>query len=291
MITVLFDFMSQLLDTIIRDLLEMIVSGFGNLLRSAYKIETLPGLDQTVLSTTTVQNILHVLYGFTVALLALKLIWKGWKVYVLWRDGESETPPGEMVTGAIYALIVAVSFPILYDGAVSIALEISSTVLQYSTWAGIGIYDTGSIISYAIDLINQVIAGGALYILLALVFLIVLIILAFKMLLKGVELLIWRLGIPIAVVGLVDSDGGAWKPYIQVLFKELATTMVQYFCMVTGILVAARGSLIGMVVGIVIGISGISAPKLMAQFMSPSGGGGMTQKVSTVVMVARAFAA
>ena len=106
---------------------------------------------------------------------------------------------------------------------------------------------------------------------------------------QGVELLIFRLGIPFAVVGLVNSDGGAWKPYIQMLFKQAATILVQYFCIVIGTYVISTLTITGIVVGIAFEVTAFTAPRLLAQFMPPSGGSGLAQKAHTIAMVMRAF--
>lgn len=137
---------------------------------------------------------------------------------------------------------------------------------------------------------DAIAATGGAIILLSVVFLIILLFLIFKLLLQGAELLIWRLGVPLAVLGLVDSDGGAWKPYIQMLFKELASLLVQYFCIVLGTHLIAGLTVTGLCMGIAFEITAFCAPKLMAQFMAPTGGGGgLTQKLYTVSMVMRVF--
>lgn len=290
MFTIISNFIQDLLNNFFRAFLEALKEAVGSLFKSAFLIETLPGLDSTVLSTSVVQSMTRAVYGFMILLLALKLIWKGWNVYILWRDGEAETPPGELVIGAVYALVAAAAFPLIYEGAVSVVMEIAKAVLEATGWAGYDFSGSPDILGFAIDLIDTI-GRNMVSSFIALVFILAVIVLIFKLLSKGAELLLWRLGFPIAAVGLVNSDGGAFKAYAQICLKELATVLAQYFCLLMGICIASSGSVTGLLLGVVFETTGISAPKLLAQFLSPSGGGGMTQKISTVAMVARTFGA
>lgn len=284
------DFLMQCLNNVICTFLEGVRDIFGNLFQAAFFIEKLGGLDENVLGENIVSRIMTSLYAFMILLLALKLIWKGIQVYILWREGEAETSPVEMLLGAALAMTVALAFPLVYEGAVKIVMQIAASALQY-----VGVSDplageaAPDVLALALNLVNVIAGGSVMILLLGIVFLIVLLILVFKLLTKGVELLLWRLGVPFAVVGLVNSDGGAFKAYAQVLVKELATVLAQYFLLDMGMRLAASGTLIGLLVGIAMEAAGISAPKIMQQFMSPSGGGGMSQKIYTVAMVARAF--
>lgn len=291
MFTILSAFIEQLINDFFSGLLGELKDIVGSLFKSTFFIETLPGLDSTVLSVSIVQNMTKALYMFMVFLLAVKVIWKGVNVYILWRDGESETPPGEMAIGAIYAMITAVAFPLVYEGGVNLITEIAATVLKFTNWAEYEFSGSPDVIGLSIDLIDTI-ARNSVSSVMVLVFIIVLIVLIFKLLTKGVELLIWRLGFPLAVIGLINSDGGAFKAYAQVLLKELATVLAQYFCLIMGICISSSGSITALIMGIAFEIAGISMPKILAQFLSPSGnGGGIMQKVYAISMAARAVGA
>lgn len=270
---------------------EWLKEQIGSLFQSVFRIETWSVLDATVLSTLVVSRMLVALYGFMVLLLALKLIWKGFKVYVLWRDGESETSPVELLGGSVFALVTAMAFPLLYDIAVDIVMEIGDTLLQYTGWA---VFDSDAtdMVGFVNDLLVYISKNVSLMvIIMGLVFLITVLILYFKLLLKGVELLFFRLGIPFAAIGLVDSDGGSFKPYIQVFFKELATVLTQYVCLILGLLIVSSVTTPAMLLSIAFMITGISAPKILSQFTNPGGGGGLAQKITIASMVIRTFVA
>lgn len=278
----------SIMNSLVNDYLTGFETMIGSLFSSTFHIESLPGLDTTVLSTEIVNTTTTALYGFMVVLLALKLIWKGFSVYILWRDGDAENSPGEMLLGAVFAMIVAIAFPLLYDICVDVVMEISSVTMSFLGFSSH--YAQGS--NWLLDVINTFQGNsdcGWALALLSIVYIIVLIVLIFKLLAQGVELLIYRLGVPFAVVGLVNSDGGAWKPYIQMLFKQAATILVQYYCVVVGTRVISSLTLTSIVVGIAFELGAFAAPKLMAQFMAPSGGGGLAQKAHTIAMVVRTF--
>lgn len=291
MYNIVLSFLEDTVNDIADGITEKFLAFLENLFCAAFHIETWSGLDETVLSTAVVNGMLRALYGFMVLLLAAKLIWKGYKVYILWRDGESETSPLEMVGGAAMALITALIFPVLYDFAVDIAMEIGDVLLEYTGWKVFS-SDADTLIGFFTDLSDYVSGNlSGMVCVAALVFLICLLLLFFKLLMKGVELLFFRLGIPFAAIGLVDSDGGAFKPYIQVFFKELATVLTQYMCMALGVFIASGVTFPALIVAIAFLITGISAPKILAQFFSPGGNGGISQKISTIAMVVRTFAA
>lgn len=288
MFTIISNFIEDMINKFFSDLLEWLQSFVGDLLYSAFYVENLAEIDSTVLSPSIVQNMISGMYAFMVVLLAAKVIWKGVNVYILWRDGEAETPPGEMALGAVYALGTAMAFPLIYKGAVVVVKEIVSALFMFTGWADYNVSGSPDIIGFSIFLIDTI-ESGIISIVMLLIFYIVLVIVLFKIYAKGFELLIWRLGVPFAAIGLVNSDGGAWKAYVQVLLKEMAAVMVQYFQLLLGVMIASSGSVHALLVGIVCESVAVCAPKILAQFMSPSGGGGLSQKVYTAAMVVRVF--
>lgn len=280
-------FLADLLNSALNDFLAAMDGVIGNLLYSTFFIESLPGLDDTALSTSSIQSAVNVMYGFMVLLLAAKLIWKGIKVYILWRDGDAETDPGEMLIGAVFAIIVAVAFPLLYEIGVEVVQEMSDSICTV-LFAG-NDFRSNDYISLVRGSLSEGVATSFVIIFLALVFVILFIIMLFIMLKQGAEMFVFRLGVPIAVIGLIDSDGGAWKPYSQTLFRQMATALVRYVCMLLGVRLMIDLTLTGLLLGIVFEIVAISTPMILSQFLSPKGGGGISQKLYTIGMAVRMF--
>ena len=280
------DFLKALVDEILGGLQNL----FGDLFHCTFFIENTVGLGETVLTPGSISVGLGVLYTFMVLLLVLKLLWKGANVYILWRDGESETPPGEMVLGAILAIITAVAFPILYELSVSITREILDTICaamfsEYPGW----IEDCLDFVKELFTVQGNAVTNSLLMLWLAILYLLVYLATIFVMLKQGAELLIFRLGIPIAAIGLVNSDGGSWKPYIQTFIRMLATAIVRFFCLYLGMHLYASFDLVGTILGIVFTILAFSAPTLLAQFMAPKGSGGTIQSIQALASVVKAF--
>lgn len=274
-------------DNLIKSLLGGFGDAVGDLFHSALMIETLPGLSTSVLSPTVVQTILGTMYGFMLLLLTLKFIWKGVKVYILWHDGDAETSPVEMVKGAVLAIATAAAVPVLYPLCISVISEIVDTAL-----AAIGFpTQSGNLLQGVISTIFHT-PLALLETILVAAYVILLVVVYFKNLSMGVELLIWRLGVPFAVVGQVDSDGGVWKPYAQALFRQIAAIMIQYFLILLGSRVIVGMSVSSLTLGVAINLVAFKSPRLLQQFITPTGGGGgMASKVQTFAMAMRAFAA
>ncbi len=279
-------FQADWLDEIINNWISYFQEVFANLSQGTFFIEKFAA---SVLGTTARASAYEVMYTYCALLLVLKLLWKGWNVYVLWNSGDPEVPPGELLRGAAWAIVVTAAFPLAYEIGVSVALEVVDTVLKFFNISTPGVSGIGSLEQLGTALAN-ITSGGGLSVILALVFIIVYLLLLLKMLAQGAELFVFRLAVPIAAIGLVNSDGGAWTGYMQMLLREVFTVMMQYFCVILGAKILAGGDTWALAVGIAFEVTAFAAPKLLSQVLLPSGGGGMMQKAYTVSMVARMFA-
>lgn len=276
-------FVGDALNAILNDFLEPLDRFLGQLLHASFFIEDLPGLENTFLSGANIQQAFYATYGLLTLLLVLKLLWKGTKVYILWRDGEAETDPGEMLLGAVYAIVVTAFFPVLYVFAVE-GVQVLVDVLSDALFP-----DKLLEFSGVWEVLDKIIGAGGSMVLVALVYVVMLIILMFSMVKQGAEMLIYRLGIPLASIGLVNADGGVWKPYAQSLFRQMATAAIRFMCISLGMRLCLTQTLSGLIGGIAFEAVAIKTPALLSQFLAPKSGGGAAQKINTVVMAVRAF--
>lgn len=258
----------------------------GDLFRTSFYIETLV---DSILSPVANTSAYEAVYFYCSMLLVIKLLWKGWNVYVLWSNGSPEVSPGELLKGAAWAIVVTAAFPLAYDVGIAIAMELVNTVLNSFQLPSVSL-SAPDLISQIGTIITSLKDTGVLMVFAALVFIILLILLIFRILGQGTELFIFRLGVPIAAIGLVDSDGGAWSNYIQILFKQIFSVMVQYFCIVIGIKTMLLATIKALAVGIAFEITAFATPKLLSQVLTPKTGGHGAQTVSTLAMVVRTFA-
>lgn len=262
---------------------------FSGLFRSAFFLESAFGVDQAVLSPAILQQGYRVIYGVCLMLFTIKLLTKGWSIYVLWRDGDPEVPPGDLLTGAGWAVIVAVGFPLVYEIAVNVVFYLVDTVLAVFPSAVNAGSSTGNLLEDVQTIFSSYSSFGGFTLIAGIGYIVAVIILFFQMLGRGAELLVYRLGVPLAAVGLINSDGGAWNNYLQLLLKQMFTSMIQYFCLALSMRVLSSVTLGSIVVGIALEVAAFSAPKMLSSVLTPKGGGGFGQKVSTVAMVVKTF--
>ena len=155
------------------------------------------------------QSLFDIVFGFGVSLIVLKFLKKGFETYVLWSDGDADEEPIAILTNFFKAMAVAICFPTMYDWLATIVEEMSNKMLE-----AIGLataYDWAGWVS-------GISSMGLVTAIFGLVFVIVYFILYFQFLMRGLEILILRVGIPLACVGLIDNDKGVFKPYMSKFF-------------------------------------------------------------------------
>jgi hypothetical protein len=93
----------------------------------------------------------------------------------------------------------------------------------------------------------------------------------FQFLMRGLEMLILRVGLPIACVGLLDNDSGVFKNYLATFFKSMLSIVVQIALAKLGV-----GLMLNMHVfwGVACMMLALRTPKFLAEFVMPTGGGG-----------------
>lgn len=269
---------------IINDGLDLIGSYLQKGLTMTFKIEV--PFQSDALNTTSLRNIYTYLYSIASILVVLKVLFRGFQIYVLWRNGDSEASPRDMVVGALEAQVAILAFPYLYTLASDVVVEISQTIMGYL--GGTTVKTISS--SITTMFFNSFFTTVAL-----LVWLIMVLILLVRTVKLGIELLILRLGFPFATLGLIDSDMALFKNYIQVFIKTFFTLIIQVVLLSLSIRVIASttSTLFGWLFGIALASTALSAPKLLQQFLAPSGGGGggAMYKLSSAAMLARSVAA
>ena len=200
--------------------------------------------------------------GLGISLIILKFLKKGFECYVLWTDGDPDSEPIYLVTRFIQASVMAVCFPLLYGWMADIVAEVTDELLS-----AIGIstnYDWQT-------WMNGISSEGIVTAIFGLIFVISYFILYFQFLMRGLEILILRIGMPIACVGLLDNDKGVFRSYVMKFFQSAFSVVVQIALCKLGV---------GMVMnfhifwGIACIALAIKTPRFLSEFMVPTGGGG-----------------
>ena len=146
-----------------------------------------------------VDVLFDIMLGFGISLIILKFLKKGFECYVMWTDGDPDSEPVGLVVRFMQAMVVAVCFPVMYGWMGEIAEDLidqlmtaigASTEYDWQTW------------------VNGISTLGLTTAIFGLIFIICYFMLYFQFLMRGLEIMILRIGMPMACVGLLDNDKG-----------------------------------------------------------------------------------
>lgn len=265
------------------------VSGKGLVTTIMYPEVTLDGNGSTY--SDLFGSIYHVILGVAITLIVLKVAYKAFQTYAL-GDNDPSADPIYLLKKMMQALIVAIGFNeilyyILYSFVSVIVQLITNAIGEAFLNALVG--SGGS--SFGIgDYIIKLLTGSLTLllnpfsILFLILWIISFIILYVKFIIRSVELLYLRIGFPLACVGIIDSDYGVFKPFVKKFFQAAASIIIQ-----VGLLYLSLGIIeILLVDSNITGFqsfimpifacaflwSAFSAPKVLAEFLLWSGGGG-----------------
>ena len=204
-----------------------------------------------------------------ISLIVLKFLKKGFDMYIMWTDGEADTPPLTYIVYFIRAIVMAVSFTILFDWVVDIAKSFGESMLQTMNMA-----DNVSLTT----IIANIATSGLFNSIVSLIALILLFVLYIQFLMRALEMFVLKFGFPLACVGLVNPDGGVFKSYSEKLIKSILTVLVQIIlCKIAMALLIN----VKMLFGIAAIILAIKTPKFLQEFMLGGGTGGISNVIVT----------
>ncbi len=209
-------------------------------------------------------TIFDVTSGFGISLLIFMFLKKMFDIYILGRDGDASSTVENTLVGFIKALVIILTFNFIYEIFVNISTELIDAVLE-----AVGAV---TVISLS-ELFDTMFLGTGLFMLLALlVFFICYLILAFQFIKRGLEMFILRLGVPIACVGLINSDNGVFAPYAKIFIQNSVTVVIQLAMMKLGFSVTVNGNIF---FGIGAMIMALKTPQFLQQFMIGLGHSGI----------------
>ena len=154
----------------------------------------------------------QIILSFAIALIVLKFLKKGFDIYISWTEGDSDMPPITFIGYFIRALVTAISFPILYEWLINVSKELATEVMIALNMSEQYTLTTSLSLLTMLNLFTAI---------LALVALILVFLLYIQFIMRGVEMLILKLGFPLACVGLVDSNKGIFSPYLKKFFQTV----------------------------------------------------------------------
>lgn len=202
-----------------------------------------------------------------ISLIIIKFLKKGFEMYVLWTDGDADADPMLLLSNFFRAMAIALTFPILYDWMARIITDLSEQSLK-----AIGL---GPNLEF-VFLLEKISKLSLFSIIAFAVFFIIFILLYIQFIKNGLEILVLRIGIPLACVGLMDADKGVFKTYIQKFFQATLTVLVQVILAKMGLALMINEHLIW---GIAANYFAVKTPKFLQEFLILPGGGGIMNNV------------
>ncbi|MBD5480364.1 MAG: hypothetical protein HDR14_13950 [Lachnospiraceae bacterium] len=213
-----------------------------------------------------VGTLFDIMLGFGVSLIILKFLKKGFACYVMWTEGDPDTEPSGLVLRFVEAVVVAVCFPTLYRWLAEVTEEIIDQLM-----AAIGVstnYDWQA-------WVNGISSLGLVTAIFGLVFIICYFMLYFQFLMRGLEITILRIGLPMACVGLLDNDKGVFKAYMNKFFQSTFAVVIQICLCKLGVgMMLNIGFNMNMFWGVACIVLAIKTPAFLRDFLVPTGGGG-----------------
>lgn len=209
------------------------------------------------------------IFTFALSLIILKFLKKGFDIYILWTEGEADTPPLTFIVYFIRAVVVLICSTVLYNWLVDVVQSLGKSMLE-----SLNVAQTMDITSS----IAGIASAGLFSAIMAIIALILLFVLWVQFIIRGAEIFVLKLGFPLACIGLVNADGGVFTQYIGKLFKSMLTVLVQILCCKLALLLVFSGQLIYAIAMIILAIK---TPKMLQEFMLGGGGGGISNVIIT----------
>ncbi len=211
-------------------------------------------------------------------LIVIKFLRKILGQYILQMEGDVDVPPSALAERFIKALIVAAGFSAVYEWGTEIGLDI----IENSLSALSGVREVS-----LTDAVTAYLTGGFYLSATALAFVIMYFLLYLQFIRSGLEVLILRLGVSWAAVGILESDEELFKTYIQTFFHSFFTVLIQLVLLKMALALLFRSH--GIWALAAMGIT-LSTPKFLQRFMIVSKGeGGLMSKVYYAGSMARSL--
>ena len=265
------------MDKLLTDLITSLISGVDNAINTVFNnlMELCFNAEHSLTTNFGIEllsfdGLKAIIFTLAISLIILKFLKKGFDIYIMWTEGESDTPPLTFIVYFIRAIITALCFTILYDWIIEVATDFGNKMLD------------------SLNLLNQLplttiiatfAATGLFSAIIGIIALILIFILYIQFIMRGIEIFILKLGFPLACVGLVNADGGVFKSYIEKFFKSVLTVLIQIMLCKLGLALIFSVQFINAIAVIIVALK---TPKFLQEFTL----GGGTAGVSSTIMTA-----
>lgn len=220
----------------------------------------------TVTGKALVGVLFDIILGFGISLIVLKFLKKGFECYVMWTDGDPDTEPAGLVIRFVQAVVIALCFPVLYEWMAGITETLIEQLLD--AIGGSTGYDWQAWVDGMASL-------GLVTAIFGLIFVICYFMLFFQFLMRGLEIMILRIGMPMACTGLLDNDKGVFRSYLTKFFQSTLAVVIQISLCKLGVgMMLNIGVNMNLFWGVACLVLAIRTPAFLRDFLLTSGGGG-----------------
>lgn len=271
------EMLKEMLLSIVNELREFLVDYFLSALdfstgfNCISTFENEVGVDLTPICT--------VVFGYAFYLLILKFAYKLFDTYILAADGNDDADPMIFVVNFIKAIVVSLAFGLLFDSMMTIANEIATKLTDSLNMKPL---DVTSIWDAYIK-----VTSTPLGLILLTLYGILAIVLSVLFVINAIQFVYLRVGISFATVGMLDSDGGVFKPYIKKFYQISFTIIVQVVSFKLSLYAFSQYSWIWAFALICMAMK---APQWLSEFiMVNQSGGGKLQQALYSFSILRSF--
>ena len=198
--------------------------------------------------------IYKIVFNYAFYLLVIIFIVKAIRTYFLMREGDSEQNPIALAIGMLKAVIIMICFKEIYSIGVGIVGSFLNSILDVMDINSINLAET----------LSNNIQGGIFTAVACLVLLICWLLLICQFIMKGIELLVMRIAIPFASIGLLNSDNGVFPEYIRSFLMASFTVVIQLSLVNLSIVTLMMNKVI---YGIAIAVVAVNTPMMLSKYM------------------------
>lgn len=257
------DMLVELIQNFIGGAESTLNSVFNSMLNLVFFIEReltyIPEGQVLSVSKLDFNSIYKIVVDYATYLLVIVFIVKAIKIYFMMRDGDNEQNPIHLVIGMLKAVIVMICFKEIYSIGVGIVSSFLNSILNVINIDSMNLAEA----------LSNNIQGGIFTAVACLVLLICWLLLICQFIMKGIELLVMRIAIPFATIGLLNSDDGVFPDYIRSFLMTAFTLVIQLSLLNISIVTLMTNKLI---YGIGIAVVAVNTPMIMGRYMvKPSG--------------------
>lgn len=258
--------MNALTSLLVKPIMELIDVGlFSSTFTNIFFIERQFGISENIIMAINV-----VILSFSGSILTIKLLHKLFSVYILKKEGDATTSVLDYVKNYCLGIGISLTFTVAYQWLGTVMQELQAGI---SSVLGTG--------EYNFDLTNLAFSSG-LFIIIYVIFVAVVYV---NFLINGVRMLILRLGMPFACVGLIDGEKGFYGIFIKKIFQTAITVLVQIVLVQLSTLPLLAGNkAISILSGIAILAYSMKISTDLNEIFLANASSGMGQKASSAVM-------